>query len=181
MVEIILFNSSSLISELILLALENIDSNIVEIDSNQPIPKDSYDLLIIDDSYGDSSDIGLLIERIDAKHKILLSSSEDIFDGVTKTLLKPFLPKDIEKIVEDSMDISSAILDLDEIQSIKDILDGELLTAPTITKKEKKKREKSSEVEYLLQELLSMKSKKIKKILEGVKINISIEFPRGEK
>jgi hypothetical protein len=174
MVKILLANRSPIISELILLGLDELDVEITEIDNIDGVAKDAYDVLVVDDSYGDSRDMQLLIDEIDTHKKILLSSTQsDTLQRVTKTILKPFLPKDIKVAIEESTNI----LDLDEIQSIREILDTGL---PTTTKNKKIKKQKALS-KPLIEELLQMKSKKIRKLLAGAEINISIKFPKGEK
>ncbi len=173
MVKILLANRSPLISELILLALDELDVEITEIDNREDVSKDTYDVLIVDDSYGHNKDIQLLIDKIDTHKKILLSSRDSqSMQRVTKTILKPFLPKDIKVAIEEGTNI----LDLDEIQSIREILDSGL----PITTVEKKAKKQKAPTKPLIEELLQMKSKKIRKLLAGAEINISIKFPKGE-
>ncbi len=176
MLRVILFNTSSVVFELISLGLEELDIEFTQINNAQILPQDSYDILFIDELYSKSKDIESIIGQIDVNHKILLSSSDKSnIVGITQIVTKPFLPADISYIVK--KEFKTSILDINEIESIKELLDDALLEhldESILTKKSKKDKD-------LLKELFSMKTKKLKKILEGAEINISIKFPKGEK
>ena len=182
MVQILLLNTNLVIFELLSLGLEDIDSKLTEIATKQSLPQDFYDIVFIDDSYGTIDDIQLAINQLNVEKKILLSNSkQSSLKGITQIITKPFLPIDIFTVAKKR----TSILDLEEIQSIKELLDDEVVTSfdtniPTSPKKRKKKRKKT-EIHTLIEQIRSMKTKKIKQILEGADITISIKFPKGEE
>ncbi len=192
MVQILLLNTNVVIFELLSLGLEDTKSKLIEIVSKQSLPQDFYDIVFIDDSYGTTDDIQLILDQLNVEKKILLSTvSKSDIKGLTQIITKPFLPTDIATIVKESssvrdLDKRSSVLDLEEIQTIKELLDEEASESIDNTvvyspkKSKKQKRKKTKEIDSLVEKILSMKTKKIKQILEGADITISIKFPKGE-
>jgi len=97
----------------------------------------------------------------------------------------------------------TAILDYSEIETIKELLDDDLFDSietqkktPKIKKdkrvkkfKKKSKKKQKDDIsidnhqefqENILVALSTMKTKKIRKLLEGTQVSISIKFPKGE-
>jgi len=184
MVQILLLNSNLIILELFSLGLEGTKSNLIEISAKETLPQDFFDIVFIDESYGDNNAIQKAIDTLKSNRKIVLTTTtKSSLKGVTQIVTKPFLPKDIVSLLEVPQEIQkspkkTSVLDLEEIQTIKELLDGEFMESRDrdISTNPKKKRQQDDFIE----KLLSLKTKKIKKILEGAEITISIKFPKGE-
>lgn len=177
----------------------------------------SVDVLLVDD-YGDNIDIflGLHPKHRSIKTAVLYhneTGQHALFDAAIK---KPFLPADIQKVLEGfsglqglPYEMDEQILDMRDIDEIKQMLEEE--SVETISevspaeeapaketpievpdsmylseKKKKRKKRKKQQVkptqeENLLAILQTMKPKKIRKLLKGAEVTISIQFPKRSK
>ena len=222
MIDIIILNNNPVISKLIALGLDSNEISFVEINTDSSIPKQSFDILFVDEHYDVAPLIQERIDQIEAKHKILLNSSDEIkLKKIDQIIKKPFLPKDLYEIAKSiqannakieqiknkdakestesrekhSDENQTSILDYSEIETIKELLDDDIFETSEEKrekeKKSKKKREKKRKddisienhqelEEKILLSLSSMKTKKIRKLLEGTEVSISIKFPKGE-
>ncbi|SFV58870.1 highly acidic protein [hydrothermal vent metagenome] len=206
--QILLINKNPIVSKLFSLSAKGMEGiEIDEVEDIKGLPQESYDMLFVDD--GDSLDDELeeFLYSIDAKQKILFVSNDDrSVEGVDEIIKKPFLPStiisilqssygeeservesDIEEFIVDNIEPSeekrdhsdSLILDKAEIDKIKRLL---LDSEDTIeSEQEDTTQSDSAEIEErLIDALMDMKPKAIKRLLRGAEINISIKFPKGE-
>ncbi len=203
--QILLINKNPIVSKLFALSAKSIEGvEMDEVEDIQNLPHDSYDILFIDD--GDSLDEELeeCIYSIDAKLKILFVAEDNRdIDGVDEIIKKPFLPstivskiqsqhsKEIERSPIEKAELTrdriakddSLVLDKKEIDVIKNLLleseehttneQEEMVQRDSADTKEKLE-------EQLLEALINMKPKMIKRLLKGAEINISIKFPKEE-
>jgi len=191
--QILLVNSNHIISKLFSLSsnsLSNIDLHELKIEES--IPNQHYDILFIDIGSSSSRTIEEYIYRVDAKKKILFATDRELeINGIDKIITKPFLPSTVidilrsypEDIKIEDKSLDSIILDSDEIGTIKRLLLDEELDVSRY--KEESSRDnymdKSTDIDHqddILDRLLKEKPKKIKKILAGAEVTITIKFPK---
>ena len=233
MIQILLVNSSPVISRLTSLVASSAAAHVDEITGYEAIPKDQYDILLVDEYCCNEEEIRILLNKVTARKKILFSSQKErAIEGIDTVIVKPFLPSEISGVIEtlpersdempavlaETESVQSAeieaeksntakknsVLDSKEIEKIKQLLvdegleiaeneegdmeSGEVLIEEKKKKKPKKKKKKKvsrktkkKEADFetnLLKAIIEMKPKKIKKLLEGSEIRISIRFPK---
>jgi hypothetical protein len=178
--------------------------NIISFEEFTDVPKlklNKYDIVFVDDdSY--CTDLEEQLSHTKIKLKVILLDSnstlnydEEIF---THAIEKPFLPSQIRDIIHILPNIkpvnTTKILNVNEIDKIKSLLNEdenhsnipeaieENFKTNTHSKKSKRKKSKKKKEdlftleEKILATLKDMKIKKIKKLLKGAEINISIKF-----
>ena len=183
---ILLINKNPIISRLVTLCMHDDNITFEELEYLTDITLDKYDIIFVDgDSYSTSVEALLSLTEIELKVLFLESDStldydEEVF---THTIEKPFLPSQIKDIIHTLTPIKSTntpeILDANEIDKIKSLLiedDSELVIENDIVDIISKKEDSFTLEEKILSTLKGMKIKKIKKLLEGAEINISIKF-----
>jgi len=201
--QILLVNSNYIISKLFSLSsnsLSNID--LYESKIEESIPNKHYDILFIDEGSSDSRTIEEYIYRVDAKKKILFTTDKKLkISGIDRIITKPFLPSSVidilksspqniksidkEKLNSDIEDktLDSIILDSSEIKMIKKLLLDEEVDVDEESNSSTDYIEKSdshtiNHQDDLLTMLLNEKPKKIKKLLAGAEVTITIKFPK---
>jgi len=140
--KILLINVNPVVSRL--LALCTRDEHIVldEVEGSKTLGKVSYDILFVDEgSY--VNDVKVWIEKLEARKKVFISYSGESMAGFDESIKKPFLPSQIIKVIESvdmsemsenvaeeaaemsgtQEDMSTKILNSDEIARIKALLD----------------------------------------------------------
>jgi len=133
-------------------------------------------------------------ERLDSKIVLLGSSDSAVDELVDRVVQKPFLPTDIEELL-DSIEptkepqIKTNVLDPDEIARIKALmaLDEEESKEPLdeldyIERLEEKEslKLKKKKAKELIYELAKLSKKEIKNLLKGAKVSIKIEYKKGD-
>jgi hypothetical protein len=201
--QILLVNSNHIISKLFSLSsnsLSNIDLHELKIEES--IPNQHYDILFIDIGSSSTRTIEEYIYRVDAKKKILFATDRELeINGIDKIITKPFLPstvmdilrsypEDIKSGDRESRDsntedksLDSIILDSGEIETIKRLLLDEELDVSRHEEEGSRDNyiDKSTNIDHqddILDRLLKEKPKKIKKILAGAEVTITIKFPK---
>lgn len=197
--KILLLSHNHVVREFVGLGADKADAKFDFVESVADIDIDSYDIFFVDDRGDYLSQCSKLITNLNSCKTVLLYSKADSnhekFDIEIK---KPFLPSDIKYIIENSDTIDEPlygeqILNLNDIDEIKGLLDDEVydktLPIPTLadrikqTKKDIKKIEKTKKSEEnmeikLLNAITKMEPKKIRKLLSGAEVTISIKFPK---
>ena len=184
---ILILSNSLVVTELFKLALDSsIKSEYKQNIDNAD--KESYDIIFIDDSL---VDFNKQIERIesDIEYNELIAIANEDNELVSKTLKKPFLPKDITKIIEDvkkeqeHKSEPANVLDLDEIERIKSIIElneyEEKINRKKFTDSLKSKesiKAKNKEAKKLIKELCKMSKKEQKELFKSAKVTIKIDF-----
>jgi len=152
-----------------------------------------YDFLLVDDR-GTLLEEGLaLMKRLDVLRSIILYSEKknhhEFFDHKIK---KPFLPSDIQYILE-SQPIKNTskeeeqVLNIQDIEEIRGLLESEgmeivseeELVDEIEMEHEVSEAEKETYMEeQLLMALRNMEPKKIRKLLKGAEMTLTIRFPK---
>lgn len=158
----------------------------------EEITGEVYDFLLVDDR-GSFLEEGLaLMERIDFPQTIVLYSEERgdhaYFDHKVK---KPFLPSDIQQILEfeavgeETLQKEEHILNLQDIEEIRGLLESEgmqIVSEETLVDEleygQQKVEKETNMEEELLAALSHMEPKKIRKLLKGAEVTLTIRFPK---
>ena len=160
----------------------------------EEIREEAYDFLLVDDRGSFLEDGLALMERMDFPQSIVLYSEENgnhaYFDHKVK---KPFLPSDIQQIlesevgVEETLQKEEQILNLQDIEEIRGLLESEGMEI--VSEEEladeiemgygsSEAEKKRSMEEELLAALSHMEPKKIRKLLNGAEVTLTIRFPK---
>jgi len=143
------------VSKLIALAAQELHASLDEFSTLAEIKKDHYDVVIVDDS-ALSFTLNQSIQKILARCTIVLySNATHEIQHYDVKLKKPFLPKDLIAVV------------------MKKVGEESLLEEP---KSAYKSLESSSS--DLIEKILEIEPSKIREILQGAKVSITIEFPK---
>ena len=210
MMKILLLSRNRVVKEMVRLAVEEARAQLECASKIDEIEGDRYSLLLVDSALLGELRLEDLEEHLLIGRKGVIASEEDTpgeeFDF---RLSKPFLPSDILRIIdgnafenaeneeeerwEDSSDVSARseergpsstrILDRDEISKILDLLEETQSSAPSEAAPllpEAMIQESQEEGREWIDRLLSMKPKRLKKLLKGAEVTITIRFP-GEK
>ena len=200
---ILLLSRNRVVQELVRLGLRQIEGAELEIlDRSEPPASDRYDLILEEDRFVEEiREIG--IDHLLAGRRILLGDSSAVPDrsGFDAVISKPFLPADIQKALRGEpagearperesirdfleeerlrFDEETEILDEEEIRRIRRLLEGEI-EEPS-SEMAFSPSEQTIDAETFLELIEQLRGKKLKKLLRGATIRISIEFPEEER
>lgn len=151
---ILLINKNIVVSKLVSIAIKELDASLEEIDSISKLHKDSYDVVIVDDS-ANALELDQSIEQILARYKVALYNLKEpqmsYYDAKVK---KPFLPHDLTTLLLTKFQQHSLISSTQEIP------------------------QKETKSDDIVAQLLTLEPQKIKEILAGAKVTITIDFPK---
>ena len=155
--------------------------------------REEYDFLLVDDR-GTLLEEGLaLMKRLDVLRSIVLYSEKnnhhEYFDHKIK---KPFLPSDIQYILESQPIKNTAkeeeqVLNIQDIEEIRGLLESEgmeIISEEELVDEiemeyEVSEAEKETHMQkQLLMALRNMEPKKIRKLLKGAEMTLTIRFPK---
>jgi hypothetical protein len=201
---ILLLSRNRVVQELVRLGLRQIEGARLEVLDRPEAPaSDRYDLILEEDRFLEGAgEIG--IDHLLAGRRILLGDpsllpERSSFDAV---IPKPFLPADIRKAIleepaeekrpeqgsirdfleEEGLDPageSTEILDEEEIRRIRRLLEGEI--EEPVAQMRREPAEQTIDAETFLELVERFRSKKLRKLLRGATIRLSIEFPEEEQ
>ncbi len=206
--KVLLFSNNHTVINMIALALEpsqEIKLDVAETMDN--VRERKYDWMLVNDSFPMYQESLSLAKKLgDPRTVILHQPGNTMVDSFDHHVEKPFLPSEIlELLTSDQssdttskpkkkkkkkkklkkIDTPSNILNLDEIETIKALLeeDGleivheEELAQKVIEDGGSRDKTTKNANKKLLKALKTMKPKKIRKLLKGAKIDIQITFP----
>jgi len=201
---VLLLSRNRVVQELVKLGIKGKKGLEIEIATSlSEVRGDRFDLLLADDQLTEKVHVNEL-EHLIVGRRVLLGDAEGkIAEGYDAVLGKPFLPRDIERLIGqgvgmDSLDgeedlrafleeeleraSETEVLDAVEIQRIRKLLDEGTVEVPEEEQgtEEHSTEGQSYDVESLLEMLARVKPKQLKKLLRGATIHIRIEFPGEE-
>jgi len=175
---ILLLSNNYVVVEFVTLAANSLSAEIEVIENISDHSSDEYDFFIVDERGSILDDVESLMESLDISYSIFLckrgSHGDDLFD---LSIQKPFLPSDIESALS-SQTINRQVLNSIDIDEIKSLLDDDFVDVDLDVDTDTMPIVNIPDEPGILDALISMKSKKIKQILRGAEINISIKFPK---
>ncbi len=189
---ILIVSTSFVVEELLKLILKDKNYNLESQEDVENAKRDSYNIVFIDDSVQDiTSQIEYAQDRL--KSQVALLTSVDSNIEATYVVVKPFLPHDIEGIIEELEDkiitaTPTNILDPEEIAKIKELMEmdeeiesqEDILDNIELLKDKKSLRVKKKEAKELLLELCKLDKRELKKLLKGAKVSIKISYKKSE-
>lgn len=182
---ILLINNNPVVSRLLKLCVKSRDIEIEEIEDAKKASKESYDILFVDDRLY-SDDVSLFMEHATLFKSVLFCFEKEYYHLFDKTIKKPFLPSQITQVLDEVSKAlkqkkqQNSVLDSDELQKIKALLDLDMQEASSMID-----GENAFEVAYPQEQrdllyqaidraVLRLKPKKIKKFLEGQEISLKL-------
>jgi hypothetical protein len=158
-----------------------------------------YNLVFIDDILDVKKEIDYIKKHLKYNYLILVGNDKKYRDFVDLVLKKPFLPRDIEDLVERLKDnkrilkledvisdlelyeeemetIKTNILDPDEVAKIKELIPKDESQIFSIINGKKKAKLKNKKAKKLLEEICKLSKKEKKKLLKDAKVVIKIKF-----
>ncbi len=200
---VLLLSHNHTVQEMVALALrETPGVELVTAQAADQIEPTTYDMVIIDDALPLYDESVALLQVLGVEPVVLLTHREhtgtEPFDRVVH---KPFLPADIRELVERERErigtkkrkkhsrkkkkhtqTRTAVLDPDEIETIKSLLEEEGLEVIgeeelTDTVLQEAVETPPQDAEVWISALSGMKAKKLRKLLRGATVRIEIVFP----
>jgi hypothetical protein len=194
--KILLLTRNHVVREFVELVADRVDAELVLYDTVEGIVDVGYDFLFVDDRGELLEQSKALIERLETRKNIVLYNQakaiHDLFDIQVK---KPFLPSDIQMILEAPPETEvhleeDQILNIRDIDEIKSLLEDEGLEivseedlADEITAESGIQIVESqiSQEDKLIEAIMQMEPKRIRKLLKGAEVTIKIRFPKGNE
>lgn len=186
--KILLITHNRVVKEFIELATDKINASLTVTEDIASVEDSSFDFVFVDDRIGSKESLGTIIKIFEKSVSVILfSQAKELHDEFDIKIKKPFLPSDIQNILEQQSDDKSyspaeQILNLEDIQEIKNLLDSEseheMLEEEEILSDTPELDIAKLSQDKILELLLSMEPKKIRKLLKGAELNIQIKFPK---
>jgi len=184
------------VREFVELVADRVDAELVLYDTVEGIVDVGYDFLFVDDRGELLEQSKALIERLETRKNIVLyNQAKEIHDLFDIQVKKPFLPSDIQMILEAPPETKvhleeDQILNIRDIDEIKSLLEDEGLEivseedlADEITAESGIQIVESqiSQEDKLIEAIMQMEPKRIRKLLKGAEVTIKIRFPKGNE
>ena len=193
--KILLINDNPIVAEFLGKIAEKMSIDLhIERDVTR-VDFEAYELVCVDDGISGYEE---LIEKLRKREGgvVLFSSGMRSDVSSVETISKPFLPEDMEKCIKSYLERvekggvvfdegeemrKGAVLDPEEIDLIRNILDGEDMQMkdgygdfPSGENVERVKMD----IDELIGLIKGLKLKKLRKLLKGAEIELSIKFPK---
>ena len=188
----LVISDSLVVLELLKLVLNKKDINAEFVNSAKNADDINYDIIFIDDSNANVlEEINFIKSNFNYKNIVLLGNNDSsLVSLVDISIKKPFLPADIEKIIdnlEEVETIKTNILDPNEIAKLKALMDDNIiekngnkdkkeLNLVDELKSKNSLKLKNKKAKKFIKELCKLKKSELKKLLKDAKIKIKVEF-----
>ncbi len=190
MKKIPVISNSLIVKELLKLIFKKRDEKIHYLHSNE-IDRLHDSVVIIDDTL---SELKSIQNRLKANNNTIILLGESTEIDTDYSLKKPFLPKDIDTLLEKiplkkrEKSIKTKVLNPDEIAHIKALMDlddeytgdSEELTPIELLEFRESLKLKGKEAKEFLYEITTLQAKELKKLLKKSNISIKISFKDSE-
>jgi len=189
---VLVLSYSNVVIELLKLVFKEKNIKSENVKSIHDTSSNSYDLIFIDDSIPKYElQIQELVDNFSYSNLIFIGNLNNKLQNLVDfTIKKPFLPKDINEIINNTKidtnnkKIKTKILDAQEINKIKALMQiEEIDNNEDIFKKLENKEDialKKKEAKEFLIECSNISPKKLKKLLKGAKVSIKIKYKSSE-
>jgi len=195
--KILLLTRNHVVREFIELVADRVGATLEVRDRADTTPVSDIDYLFVDDRGGLLEEsLPLLAILKQAQHIVLYNEPKEAHEAFDLTLKKPFLPSDIEEILHAQTPAQESIaedqvLNIQDIEEIKALLEEEGMEiiaeenladeidtpSPILSQEE---THSPTMEEKLLEAISRMEPKKIRKLLRGAQVQITIRFPKEE-
>ncbi len=192
---ILLLTRNHVVREFIELVADRVGAVLEVREKAEDLSDQEIDFLFVDDR-GELLEQSLpLLDSLDhAEHVVLYNELKEAHSLFDRQVKKPFLPSDIQEILEDTTSsvthlAEDQILNIQDIEEIKTLLEDEgmeivseedLVDEIDTTEEEKlvESEETVDSEAKLLEAIMQMEPKKIRKLLRGAEVQITIKFPK---
>ena len=191
--KVLLLTRNHVVREFIELVTGRIAANLDVREDADGVDDEVYDFLFVDDRGTLLEESIVLLERLKTQKNIVLYNEKNTLHALfDQKIKKPFLPSDIQQILEaspaeESLSSEEQILNIQDIEEIRGLLESEgmeivseeelvdeIEMAYGVSETEKESRTE----EELLLALRNMEPKKIRKLLKGAEVTLTIRFPK---
>ncbi|MDQ7085190.1 MAG: hypothetical protein Q9M36_09790 [Sulfurovum sp.] len=127
MIHILLINTNPVVSNLFTLCIKSTTMRLDEVTFVEGSIDDSYDIVFVDEALGNTK-LYKALEKQESIQKICLSYKSKEVKGFDKTIQKPFLPLQVTELLDKVTQKKNAlnVLNIEEIETIKYLLDMEI-------------------------------------------------------
>ena len=191
--KILLLTRNHVVREFIELVADRVGAGLDVLGEVPEAGEIEYDVLFVDDRGTLLEESITLLDTLEPGQSVVLYAEEnalhDFFDHQVK---KPFLPSDIQQILEQdtlssAQPIEEQVLNIQDIEEIRGLLEREGLEivaeeelVDEIDREPLVEEEDTTMEEKLLAAISSMEPKKIRKLLRGAEVTLRIRFPKEE-
>jgi len=196
--KILLLTQNHVVKEFIELVADRVGAELEVWDRVETVTDSGYDFLFVDDRGVLLEEAQKLLDLLDTYQNVVLYTRPNVLhEQFDVQLKKPFLPSDIQKILDRMPNpkvhqIEDQILNIQAIEEIKNLLEHEGMEIISeeelideidtgLDRQETGEAQNSDSHEKLLEALTAMEPKKIRKLLKGAEVNITIRFPKEDK
>jgi len=191
--KILLLTRNHVVREFIELVTGRIAADLDVREHANGVDDEAYDFLFVDDRGTLLEESMVLLERLETYQNIVLFNEENTLHALfDQKIKKPFLPSDIQSILEtspaeESLPSEEQILNIQDIEEIRGLLESEgmeivseeeLVDEIAMPMPTPEDTLEASTEEKLLAAISSMEPKKIRKLLKGAEITLRIRFPK---
>ncbi len=207
--KILLLSRNHVVRDMVKLAADKSGVRVETIEKPEDLKEDRCDLLLVDEYFADRDWIKDASRTLLSRVSVLLAAyADDNSSYFDRFVQKPFLPDEIGEIIEslklskkeaqkekideeydldsfveeESLTPSGPVLDPNDIEQIRKLLDDKVADLSDADLMDSERQDLSGEVEAerVLRMLAKMNPKKLRKLLRGARIDISIHFPEDE-
>ncbi len=193
--KVLLFTPSRVVREMVRLATEKAGAELECVTGPEQVSGDRYELVLVDDAV--ALDPESLQEHLIVGETVWIHNVERPLDErYDHSVIKPFLPSDILSLLQSDLSApkgedenpedfavtvdeeTTRVLDEEEVARIRSLLEEDEEPAETGKEKEEDIRLDADE---LIDLLTALKPKKLKKLLQGAEVTLTVRFPKEER
>ena len=193
--KVLLFTPSRVVREMVRLATEKAGAELECVTGPEQVSGDRYELVLVDDAV--ALDPESLQEHLIVGETVWIHNVERPLDErYDHSVIKPFLPSDILSLLQSDLsgpkgedenpedfavtvdEETTRVLDEEEVARIRSLLEEDEEPAETGKEKEGNIRLDADE---LIDLLTALKPKKLKKLLQGAEVTLTVRFPKEER
>jgi len=194
--KILLVTRNHVVREFVELVTDRLGAALDVVQHISEVQKRPYDFFFLDDRGEVLEESLSLLPRLEVQQAVVLYSEPNpLHASFDQKIKKPFLPSDIQALLEThvlqpSMALEDQVLNIQDIEEIRGLLENEGLEivseetlADALSKEEEmtKRGVSGSVEERLLAAIVKMEPKKIRKLLKGAEFTLTIKFPEEKQ
>jgi len=186
LMRVLLCTKNHVVREFVELVTDRMGGDLKVLDSVENERIEEYDFVLLDDRGAclEVSEV-FLRERVNTVTVVLYMQERAEHQNFDVALKKPFLPSDIENILRNKVEahpVEQQILNIQDIDEIKQLLDSEEIEIiPEEDLADELDLSSSSLGEPFLEAMMQMDVRKIRQILQGAEVQITIQFPKEQE
>jgi len=196
--KVLLMTRNHVVREFVELVADRVGADLEVVTGADAISGNAYTFVVVDDRGTLLEEGRAVVEGLECTSVVLYNVAKEAHEIFDYQVKKPFLPSEIQAILEAQEETTDAVLNLQDIEEIRRLLEGEgmeivseetlaeaVITEETLSSKETSaeedtKSERTTE-EKILEALVQMEPKRIRKLLKGAEVTLTIRFPKEER